>query len=201
MNLKNAARTLVIGLMASTLLAVGGCSRAKDDATRAVSAAEASLASVREDAAKYMAAELQSVDSSVTALKESMAKGDYKVVVANAPGVNSSIESLKAGVAAKMEENRAAGAEWSTYSTAVPQMVTALQSRVDTLTKSKRMPKNLDATAFGTVQTDLETMKVEWAAASAAHDSGNDIDAVAKAKSAKATGERLLTQLGMNSAG
>jgi len=201
MNLKNAARTLVIGLMASTLLAVGGCSRAKDDATRAVSAAEASLASVREDAAKYMAAELQSVDSSVTALKESMAKGDYKVVVANAPGVNSSIESLKAGVAAKMEENRAAGAEWSTYSTAVPQMVTALQSRVDTLSKSKRMPKNLDATAFGTVQTDLETMKVEWAAASAAHDSGNDIDAVAKAKSAKATGERLLTQLGMNSAG
>ncbi|HXR52696.1 MAG TPA: hypothetical protein VN762_11205 [Steroidobacteraceae bacterium] len=198
---RNLSRNLAVGLLASALLAAGGCARGKDDATQAVNSEEASLASVRDDAAKYMPAELQSVESSVTAQKESLAKKDYKVVVANAPAVNSSIDSLKAGVAAKMEENRAAGAEWSTYSTAVPQMVTALQSRIDTLTKSKRMPKNLDATAFGTAKTDLETMKIEWAAASAAHDSGNEIDAVAKAKSAKATGDRLLTQLGMNSAG
>jgi hypothetical protein len=197
----NLARTLTIALMASTLLAIGGCSRAKDDATRAVSTAEASLADVRDDAARYMPNELQSVDSSVTALKESMAKGDYKVVVANAPAVNSSIESLKSGVAAKRAENTAAAAEWNTYATDVPQMVTALQSRVDTLSKSKRMPKNLDSTAFGTVKTDLEALKGDWAAASSAHDSGNDIEAVNKAKAAKATGERLLTQLGMNAAG
>ncbi len=198
MNLKNAAKTFTLGILATALLAAGGCSHAKNDATQAVSAAEAALASVRDDAAKYMPAELQSVDSSVTALKESLAKGDYKVVVANAPSVNSSIESLKSGVAAKMEENKAAAAEWGSYATAVPQMVTAIQSRVDTLTKSKRMPKGLDGPAFGTVQTDLETMKTDWAAASAANDAGNSIDAVAKAKSAKATGERLLTQLGMS---
>jgi hypothetical protein len=195
------ARTLAIALMASTLLAAGGCSRAKDDATRAVSTAEASLAAVRDDAARYMPNELQSVDSSVTALKASMAKGDYKVVKANAPAVNSSIESLKSGVAAKKEENTAAAAEWNTYATDVPQMVTALQSRVDTLSKSKRMPKNMNAAAFGTVKTDLETLKADWAAASSAHDSGNDIEAVNKAKTAKATGERLLTQLGMKAAG
>jgi len=197
----NLARKLTIALVASTLLAAGGCSRAKDDATRAVSTAEASLAAVRDDAARYMPNELQSVDSSVTALKESMAKGDYKVVVANAPSVNSSIESLKSGVAAKKEENTAAGAEWNTYATDVPQMVTALQSRIDTLGKSKHMPKNLDSTAFGTVKTDLETLKVDWAAASAAHDSGNNIEALTKARAAKATGERLLTQLGMNAKG
>src|SRR6478736_2536536 len=115
MNLKNVAKNLAVGLLASALLAAAGCSRAKDDATKAVSAAESSLASVQTDAAKYMPQELESVESSVTALKESLAQKDYKTVVANAPGVNSSIESLKAGVAAKAEENTAAASEWAAY--------------------------------------------------------------------------------------
>lgn len=194
MHIKNPA----IGMLASVLLVVDACSGQKNVATQAVSAAETALKAIQEDAAKYLPSELESVESALTAQKESLARGDYKVVVANASALNSSIESLTTGVARKIEENTAAAAEWGSYATAVPQMVTVLQSRVDTLVKSRRTPKGLDAKAFGTVQTDLESMKVEWAAASAANDSGNSIEAVARARSARATGEKLLAQLGIS---
>lgn len=198
MNLRNHARTLAIGMLASMLLVAAGCSRGKDEATRAVSAAESSLAAIREDAAKYMPGELQSVESSLASLKDNLAKGDYKQVVANAPALNSSIDSLKSGVAAKADEAAAAASEWTSYVASVPQMVTALQSRVDILAKSKRYPKGLDAKSFATLQSDFENMKSEWAAAMSSSTGGNPVDAVARAKSAKATGERLLQQLGMS---
>lgn len=200
MNLRNHARSLAIGLLASMLLVAGGCSRGKDEATRAVSAAEASLSGIREDAAKYMPSELQSVESSLTALKDNLAKGEYKQVVANAPGLTSSIDSLKSGVAAKVDEAKAAASEWTTYVAAVPQMVTALQSRIDILAKSKRYPKGLDARSFGTLQSDFANMKSDWDAAMNSSTGGNPVDAVARAKSAKATGDRLLQQLGMSPA-
>lgn len=189
---------MTVGLVAAALLVLGGCSGQKNAATEAVTATEAALATIQADAAKFLPGELESVESSLTSQKQSLASGDYKTVVANAPALTSSIDSLKAGVAAKVEEAKVAAAEWGTFSTAVPQMVTALQSRVDTLAKSKRMPKGLDASTFATVQTDLESMKADWAAATAANDGGNPIDAVTRAKSAQATGQKLLQQLGMS---
>jgi len=200
MNLRNHARSLAVGVLASMLLVAGGCSRGKDEATRAVSAASASLSAISEEAAKYMPSELQSVESSLTALRENLAKGEYKQVLANAPALTSSIDSLKSAVTAKAMEAKAAAQEWTGLAASVPQMVTALQSRVDILAKSKRYPKGLDAKSFGTLQSDFENMKSDWAAAMNASTNGNPIDAVAGAKSAKATGERLLQQLGMGAA-
>jgi hypothetical protein len=103
-------------------------------------------------------------------------------------------------VAAKMVEAKSAAAEWGSYATDVPSMVQALQSRVDTLSTAKRLPKGMDATALGAVQSGLEAMKADWAKATAAFEGGNAIDAVALAKSAKAKGEELLGQLGMKKA-
>jgi hypothetical protein len=198
MNLKNHARHLAIGMLASMLLVAAGCSRGKDEATRAVSAAEASLATIREDAAKYMPGELQSVESSLASAKDNLAKGEYQQVTASLPALSSSIDSLKSGVAAKAEEAKAAAAEWTTYVASVPQMVTALQSRVDILAKSKRYPKGLDAASFTTLQSDFANMKSDWAAAMSASTADNPVEAVAKAKSAQSTGQRLLQQLGMS---
>ena len=87
--------------------------------------------------------------------------------------------------------------EWTDLSTKMPQMVDAIQSRVDILSKSKKLPKDLDKASFETVKTNLESLKAEWTEAGTEFASGAAAEAVRKARAAKAKGEEILAALGM----
>ena len=76
----------------------------------------------------------------------------------------------------------------------VPQMVEALQSRVDTLGKSRKLPANVDKATWETVKTDFETMKTEWTDASPQFASGQADAAVRKARDVKAKGDAILVR-------
>lgn len=191
-------KSLIAGTLAASLLVLSACSMQKGPATQAVTAAESALAGLKEDAAKYVPDELKGAEDSLASLKDNLTKGDYKAVLASAPGLMSSLESLKTNVAAKVEEAKAATAEWAGYATDLPKMVESIQGRVDALGAAKKLPKGLDAAAFDSAKAGLESMKSGWAEASAAFTSGNAIDAVAKAKGLKAKGEEVLKLLGMN---
>ncbi|MEO8018930.1 MAG: hypothetical protein ABI769_14040 [Pseudomonadota bacterium] len=186
---------------AATTLMLTGCANQKEPAEKAVAQVESSLAEFRADAEKYAAEELKGVDSSVTKLKNNLASKDYSAVVIGAPAVASAVNSLKATVATKKSEMEAtlaaAQAEWTDVSAKLPQMVEAIQSRVDILSKSKKLPKDLDKTSFDTVKADFETLKTDWAAASSDFASGAAAEAVRKARAVKAKGEEILTKLGM----
>lgn len=190
-------KTLALGLVASALLALGACSMQKGPATEAISTVEAALAEVKEDAARYLPDELQGVESSLASLKDNFAKGEYKAVLGAVPGITSSIDTLKTNVAAKVQESTAAAAEWGSYAADLPQMVQAIQSRVDTLSASRRLPRGIDAAAFDSAKAGLDWMKSEWSTATSAFEGGNAIDAVARAKAVKAKGEEVLQLLGM----
>lgn len=191
--------TWLCALLALALVA--GCSNMKEPATQAVAGVDSALAAVRDDAAKYAPEALAPVDAQVTALKASLAKQDYKAVMAAAPNATSAVSSLKETVAAKKTEMEAAAAkateEWQSLSTDVPKMVAAIQSRVDILSKSRKLPKNLDKAAFESAKSGLETMKASWAEASSAFSSGNAVDAVVKAQAVKEKGMEIMTALGM----
>lgn len=191
-----------IWLSLATALLIVGCANQKEPAMKLVADAESALAGIKEDAAKYAPADLQSVEASVASLKDNAAKGDYKAVLAGAPAVMSAIDSLKAAVAAKKSEAEAAMAaaatEWSSLSADVPKMVEAIQSRVDILGKSKKLPKNVSQEAFDAAKSGLDSMKSLWAEASSAFTSGDAVNAVDKAKGVKAKGEEVLKLLGMS---
>lgn len=178
---------------------VAGCSSMKEPADKAVAAAETSLAAIKDDAAKYAPEALQPVESQMASLKESLTKKDYKAVMAAAPAVNTAISGLKDTVATKKAEMDAAVQEWGTLSTDLPKMVEAIQSRVDILSKSRKLPKNIDKAAFEAAKSGLESMKAGWAEASAALSAGNATDAVAKAKALKEQGMQIMQSLGMSS--
>ncbi|MES1263158.1 MAG: hypothetical protein ABUL69_02300, partial [Peristeroidobacter soli] len=93
----------------------------------------------------------------------------------------------------------AAQAEWGELSTSVPQLVDAIQSRVDTLSKSRKLPKNVDKATFDTIKTDFETVKTDWTAATQEFAAGAAADAVRKARAARAKAEEIHAKLGMNS--
>jgi len=188
--------------IAVALLAVG-CANQKEPAEKALAQIDSSVAALRDDAARYAADELQSVEATLSSLKEKLGKGDYKAVLAEAPQVTAAVNSLKETVATKKAEAEAAMAaattEWNALSADVPKMVDAIQSRVDILSKSSKLPKNVSQDAFNAAKSGLESMKATWGEASAAFAAGDATTAVAKANSVKQQGNEVLQQLGMKS--
>lgn len=186
-------------LLAACMLAA--CAGQQDAATRAVADIEAAIGRVAADAEKFASAELQQAQAGLASLKDQLAKKDYKGVVAAAPAVSAQVASLQQTVSAKREEAQAAMAaaseEWKTLSVEVPQMVQALQSRVDILSQSKKLPKNVSKDAFAAAQSGLESTKNAWTEATAAFGAGDPVKAVQLGKSAKESGTAALQALGM----
>ena len=186
--------------IAAAALIFAGCANQQEPAQKALAQVEASLAEVRADAEKYAAEQLANVDEGVKMLKNNMAHKDYRGVMMNAPSVSKSIADLKAKVAADKAEAEtnlaAAQTEWTELTASVPPMVEALQKRVDTLTKTKKLPKDMDQAAFDAAKSGFEQVKMAWTDASTDFAEGKASEALRKARGAKARGEALVEQLG-----
>jgi hypothetical protein len=187
----------------AALLLAAGCASQKEPATKAIADAEAALAGFRDDAAKYLPDDLQSVEGTIASLKDNLQKGDYKAILAAAPELTSKLNALKDAAASKKAEMEAAiekaKSDWTGFAADLPNMVSAIQSRVDILSKSKKLPKNLDAASFDAAKSGLATMKSTWDEAMAAFGSGNALDAAAKAQQVKDKGNEVMQLLGMTS--
>ncbi len=193
-------QSVFVAAIATAALMVA-CAGQKAPADAAIKAAETALAAVRDDAAKYVPAELQGVETSLTALKDNFAKGDFKAVLAGSGPLTAQIGSLKDAAMAKKAEMEAgmakASGDWTAMAADLPKMVEAIQSRVDILGKAKKLPKGMDAAAFDGAKSGLDMMKSTWTEATAAAASGNFMDAVAKAQMVKDKGTEVMTALGM----
>jgi paraquat-inducible protein B len=191
-------------LIVAAALVAFGCANQKGPAEQAIAKIETAVAEIKDAAAKFAPSDLQGVEYSLAALKEKIAKGDYKAVLAEAPALTSAVDSLKQTVATKKSEAEAAiaaaTAEWSSLSADVPKMVDAIQSRVDILGQARKLPKNISQEAFDAAKSGLESMKATWAEATAAFASGDAVDAVSKANSVKQMGTDVLQKLGMTPA-
>jgi hypothetical protein len=144
------AKTMM-ALAAATLMLVG-CASQKEPAEKAVAQVESSLAEFRADAEKYAADDLKAVETSVAKLKNNLVSKDYQAVVLGAPSVASEVNALKETVVTKKADAEAvmaaAQTEWAELSAKMPQMVESIQTKVDALTKTKKLPKDLDKAGF-----------------------------------------------------
>lgn len=185
-----------LAIAATTLLATG-CAQQKNEATKALTAIESSVSALKEDGAKYAPEAYKGVESTLTTLKDSLAKGDYKSVLAGTPELSKAVDTLKTAIESGKEQFNAATAEWSSLSADVPKMVEAIQSRVDILSSSRKLPKNVSKDALDTAKSGLDWMKSTWAEATAAATGGMPAEAVEKARAVKAKGAEVLAALGM----
>lgn len=191
---------VILAIAAATLLATG-CTRQKNEATQALTAIETSVSALKDDATRYAPEAYKGVESTLTMLKDSLAKKDYKSVLAGTPELSKAVETLKEAIASGKQQFEAATAEWNSLSSDVPQMVAAIQSRVDILSSSKKLPKNVSKEAFDGAKSGLDSMKSMWNEASTAFTEGKASEAVEKAKAVKAKGAEVLAALGMSTNG
>jgi hypothetical protein len=197
-------KQLFTGLLA-TLAAVllVGCMSEKAPAEQAIASAESALVQIRDMAQKYAPDQLQAVDAQLSSLKDALAKGDYKAVLAGAPALNTAISTLKDAASAKQQEADEVLAKakdaWGPISTEVPKMVDAIQSRVDILSKSHHLPKGVTKDSLAAAKSSLDSMKSSWSAASNAATGGDYATAMTKAQAVKDQASQVMKSLGMTS--
>lgn len=193
----------LLAALAAVLLS--GCNTQKGPAEQAVATAQAALDAVRDDAQKYAPENLGGAEAKLADMKGSFAKGDYAGVLAAAPGVTAAIASLKDAAAAKKTEAEAALAkakdDWGPASAAVPKMVDDIAKHVETLSKTKKLPKGVTKEAVAAAKTGLDSLKSTWSDASNAASSGDYTTAMAKAQSVKDKAADMMKSLGMKPAG
>jgi len=177
---------------------VAGCANKMAPAQKAIADIEAAVTAAGEDATKYVPDQVQAVNDQVANLKAMFDKKDYKGVLAAAPAVLTQAQGLTAAAAAKKTETMDMYAgEWTNLASSVPQAVAAIQSRVDILSKSKKLPAGMDAATLENVKTSLAEANSTWAQATQAQAAGDLEQAVTLAQQVKTRTDELLTTLGM----
>jgi hypothetical protein len=170
-------------------LVIVACQNQRAPAEQAVASAESALTNIRDMANHYAPDQLQAVDAQMNSVKDSLAKGDYKGVLAAMPALNTAISNLKDTATAKQQEAEAAAEKakdaWGPLSGDVPKMVDAISSRVDILSKSHHLPKGVTKDTLAAAKSGLDSMKSQWSDASNAAASGDYVTAVTKGQAVK----------------
>jgi hypothetical protein len=159
------------------------CANQMEPAKNALDNINTTLNSVSADAQKYVPDQFAEAQTKVAALTASFEKKDYAAVVAGAPAVLAEVNGLSGAAAAKKDEMvKALGNEWRSLAASVPQSLGAVQTRIDALSKTKHVPKDID---LGAAKSGLADATSAWDKAQEAFKGGNPADAVTAAKDAQ----------------
>ena len=188
-NFLGIAVTLLVGIVMFV-----ACSSDKGPAELAIKAAEEAINASKAEAVKFVPDEVKSVESALAAVKDKFAKKDYKAAITEAQALTDKAKGLLDAAKAKKEELTKS---WTDLSEGVPKMVEAIQSRVDILSKSKKLPANLTAEKFTEVKSGLAAAKEEWGKALESFKAGNIAEAISAANSVKGKAVSAMEGLGM----
>ena len=186
-----ARRILLYPMLAAAL---GGCSSAKSGAEADVAAAERAVAALPPDAAKVVPEQVTPLTDAVNQGKDQLAKGEYaaasttvREVPAQAKLVGDSLAARKAALSATMD----------TLAVAMPRNLAAIQAKLDSIAKSKRLPRGLDEQQLQEAKDTYAAATAEWAEVMQAYKSGELANAMGRALALKARVSRSLLALGL----
>jgi len=176
------------------VLFAAACASNPKPAEEAIKAAEAAINAAKGDAIKYIPDQVKALEDGLQTAKDAFAKKDYKAALNAAKDLPGKAKDLAAAAAAKKTELTEA---WKQMSGGLPKMVEAIKSRVDVLSKSKKLPADLDKAKLDGVKAGLPEVTQMWNDAQKAFSGGNLADAVSKAKTIKDKAVEMMTTLGM----
>jgi hypothetical protein len=163
---------------------VVACANQMEPAKNALDNINATLNSVSAEGQKYVPDQFADAQSKVAGLTASFEKKDYAAVLAGAPAVLAEVNGLSGAAAAKKDEMvKTLGNEWRPLAASMPQSLSAVQARIDALSKTKHAPKDVD---LGAAKSGLADATSAWGKAQEAFSAGNLEDAVAAGKDAQA---------------
>jgi hypothetical protein len=177
------------------LIMMAACAGQKQPAQKLLADIEVTVTAAAAEAAKYVPDQLMDVQTKFAKLKASFDKQDYAVVISGAPAVLGAAEMLATAAAGKKDEVlKALNDEWMVLAGTVPESMTAVQNRIDTLRKksSKKLAAGMDLDA---AKSSLDGAASLWSKAQAAFAGGSMDEAVRTAQDVKIKVEAVAATL------
>lgn len=188
-------RTLsLFGSLALVAVVAVACGSQQAPAEAALKLAENAYGAIRTEAEKYAPDQARAIQDSLKSARAALGKSDYAGVMQQAQALTTKISGLGGAIAAKKSELTKA---WTTMSAEMPKMVDAVKAKVDTLSKSARLPAGVTKEALANAKAGLATTGQHWAEALAAAASGDVATAVARARAVQASLANMMQSLNM----
>jgi hypothetical protein len=188
-------RVSLYAVISMAAIVLAACAGQKEPAQKLIGDIESTVTAASAEAAKYVPDQLADVQTKLGDLKASFDKQDYAAVVTGGPAVLSAAQSLATAAAAKKDEVlKALNDEWTGLAGSLPGDVTAIQSRIELLSKksSKKLAAGIDLDAAKAGLSDATSL---WSKAQAAFAAGNMDEAVSTGKDVKAKIEALASSV------
>jgi hypothetical protein len=192
-NLRSSPR-LSLGALILWLVA---CSPQKEPAGKMIADIQAAVNSAP-DAATYVPDQLAEVQDKLGSLKAEYDKQNYPGVVKDGPPVLSEAQGLESAATAKKDLiARGFKDQWSALAASVPGNASAIQSRIDFLSKkeNKKLASGVDLTE---ARSGLSDAEARWTQAQDAYGQGNLEGAVTIAKTVQAKLAALAASMKLN---
>jgi len=183
----------MVALVVPLTVVVACTDTAKAPAEEAMAAAGAAMDTLKGDAAKYAPDAVKSLESSYATAKDSMANKDYSGALTFSKDIPAKAkDALARAAAAKAELARA----WNEAGESMTRTLDAARSRLDVLSRSKKLPAGMDAATLAKAHADLGSLQGGWASATEQYKAGDWSGAIARAKDLNAQGLELLKAVG-----
>lgn len=167
-------------------LCLAACSGQRDTAQKLMANIHGAVVSASSEAAKYVPSRLADVQTQLIELQEQYDKKEYAEVVSRAPALLEAAQALATEAAAKKDEVlKALNDDWTALAASVPDEMTALQKRIESLSqqhKTRKPPAQIDIEA---ARQTVGVAQSLWSKAQGAFAAGNLEEAVATAKDVK----------------
>jgi hypothetical protein len=183
------------------LALVLACSDAnKIPAEAAIKAAESAVSSLGDVAMKYVPEQTQELQKGLADAKDLAAKKDYKGALAAAVAIPDKAKAVLAAANAKKDEMLNKEALTKTFgevSAQIPNLLSALKSRLDILSQAKKLPAGLTKATLEQAKAGATDLESGLGAAQAQAQGGDVAGAIAKANELKAKGLEIMKSIGM----
>jgi len=170
------------------------CARDKEPAEAAIKAAAQAIEQIRGEAALYAPDQLKQLEDSLKAAQDNFAKKEYKAALDAASGLGAKAQDVaKAAAAEKAELTKS----WGDIVAGIPQMMDAVKSRLDILSKAKKLPAGLDKDKLAALNSGYDEAMKQFQAAKDAAAAGDLNKAIEAGNAIKQKGMDIAATLGL----
>jgi hypothetical protein len=179
-------------------LALAACASQMEPAKKLLGDVAAAVSAAGADAQQYIPEQVASVNKKLEELQAAFDKQEYKTVMAGGPALLTEAQGLADAAATKKKAVlEALGAEWTAMAAELPQSISAVEARLATLAKAKKLPAGVTKDGVASAKAALAQAQTAWDVAKTAFGSGNVQAALDTAKGVKTQLDDAAAKLGL----